>query len=69
MSAPRGIARTEPLAFMAIIAAALVTPSIAMQGDTIADRVLGQFDLVHNGVNLVDASGNYFPNPWRLIRA
>ncbi len=42
VGAARGIARPELLIVLAIIAAALATPSIAMQGDTIADRVLGQ---------------------------
>jgi len=44
-----------------IISAALVVPSIAMQGDTIADRVLGQVDVVHNGLNLIDAAGMLNP--------
>ena len=40
-----------------IFAATLATPTIAMQGDTIADRVLGQFDFFHDAANLIDASG------------
>ncbi|MGH8324124.1 MAG: NHL repeat-containing protein, partial [Steroidobacteraceae bacterium] len=44
-----------------IIAAALAIPSIAMQGDTIADRVLGQADFLHSGLNLIDANGELNP--------
>jgi hypothetical protein len=55
------IARPELMIAFAIIGATLATPSIAMQGDTIADRVLGQFDFVHNSPNLVDASGMWSP--------
>ena len=58
----RAIARTIRPALLivtAIIGAALV--SVAMQGDTIADRVLGQVDLVHNSPNLVDGSGMWSP--------
>ena len=61
VGAARGIARPELLIVLAIIAAALATPSIAMQGDTIADRVLGQVDFVHNGLNLIDATGMVNP--------
>src|SRR5260370_11651396 len=46
---------------MVIIGVALATASIAMLGDTIADRVLGQVDFVHNGLNLIDASGMLNP--------
>ncbi len=42
---------------LVIAAAALAIPSVAMQGDTIADRVLGQFDFLHNAPNLIDAKG------------
>ena len=59
--AAKGIARPELMIALAIIGAALATPSIAMQGDTIADRVLGQVDFVHNGVNLIDATGMLNP--------
>ena len=41
-SVAKGFARPELMIAFAIIAAALAVPSIAMQGDTIADRVLGQ---------------------------
>ena len=60
-SAARAFARPELMIALLIIGAALATPSIAMQGDTIADRVLGQFDFVHNSPNLVDASGMWSP--------
>ena len=42
----------------AFIAALILTslPSIAMQGDTIGDRVLGQVDFTHNGLSSVSAS-------------
>ena len=56
-SAARVFARPELMIAMVIIGATLATPSIAMQGDTIADRVLGQLDFVHNGLNLIDANG------------
>jgi len=39
---------------LVIAAVALAIPSIAMQGDTIADRVLGQGDFVHNLANFPD---------------
>src|SRR5271154_1701081 len=57
----RGFVRPALLIAVAIIGAALVAPSIAMQGDTVAGRVLGQFDLVHNGLNLIDANGIWSP--------
>src|SRR5260370_36309167 len=60
-SAARGLARPELMIALVIIGAALATPSIAMLGDTVADRVLGQADFVHNGVNLIDASGMWNP--------
>ena len=59
--AARAFIRPELLIGLAIIGAALVTPSIAMQGDTVANRVLGQVDFVHNGLNLIDASGMLAP--------
>src|ERR1700722_14867548 len=55
--AARAFARPELMIVLMIIGAALAVPSIAMQGDTIADRVLGQFDFVHNSPNLVDGGG------------
>ncbi len=60
-SAARAFARPELMIALVIIGAALANPSIAMQGDTIADRVLGQADFVHNGLNLIDASGMLSP--------
>ena len=60
-SVAKGFARPELMIAFAIIAAALAVPSIAMQGDTIADRVLGQIDLAHNGLNLIDATGMWRP--------
>ena len=41
-----------------LVATVMVTslPSIAMQGDTIADRVLGQVDFTHNALSSADAS-------------
>ena len=42
---------------MLIVAAAVAIPSIAMQGDTTADRVLGQLDFSHNAANLIDGRG------------
>src|SRR5271166_4096967 len=57
----KGFARPALLIATVIIGAALVAPSIAMQGDTVADRVLGQIDLVHNGLNLIDANGMWGP--------
>ncbi len=60
-SAARAFARPELMIALVIIGAALATPSIAMQGDTIADRVLGQLDFVHNAQNLIDASGMLNP--------
>src|ERR1700722_6350219 len=59
--AARAFARPELMIALMIIGAALATPSVAMQGDTIADRVLGQADFVHNGLNLIDASGMLSP--------
>jgi sugar lactone lactonase YvrE len=55
------IIRPALLITAVFISVALVVPSIAMQGDTIADRVLGQVDLVHNGMNLIDAAGMLSP--------
>ena len=49
------LVRPALLVSAVVIGAALV--SVAMQGDTIADRVLGQIDFVHNGQNLIDARG------------
>ena len=40
-----------------ILASALAIPSIAMQGDTIADRVLGQLDFSHTAANVIGARG------------
>src|SRR5580704_2154705 len=40
-----------------ILASALAIPSIAMQGDTIADRVLGQLDFAHTAANVIGARG------------
>src|SRR5258708_26616748 len=60
-SVAKGFARPELMIAFAIIAAALATPSIAMLGDTVADRVLGQSDFVHNGLNLIDATGMLNP--------
>ena len=60
-SIARGSARPGLMIAFAIIGAALVAPSIAMQGDTIANRVLGQIDLTHNGLNLIDAAGMWRP--------
>src|SRR5579863_6714350 len=60
-SGARAFARPELMIAVVIIGAALAIPSIAMQGDTIADRVLGQIDFVHNGLNLIDASGMLNP--------
>src|SRR5260370_34999027 len=60
-STARAFARPELMIVLMIIGAALAVPSIAMQGDTIADRVLGQVDFVHNSPNLVDASGMWSP--------
>ncbi len=57
----RAFARPELMIAMLIIGAALATPSIAMLGDTVADRVLGQTDFVHNGLNLIDATGTWTP--------
>ena len=57
LNAARAFIRPALLITLVIIGAALVTPSIAMQGDTIADRELGQLDFAHNGVNLIDAKG------------
>ncbi len=34
---------------------------MAMQGDTVADRVLGQLDFVHNAPNRTDATGMWSP--------
>jgi hypothetical protein len=56
-----GFARPELMIAFVIIGAALTTPSVAMQGDTIADRVLEQVDFVHNGLNLIDATGMLNP--------
>ena len=56
-SAVRVFARPELMIAMLIIGATLATPSIAGLGDTVADRVLGQLDFVHNGLNLIDGSG------------
>ena len=41
-------AATVPLALLAVI---------VLASGTTADRVLGQFDFVHNAANLVDARG------------
>src|SRR5580704_19321351 len=60
-SVAKGFARPELMIAFAIIAAALAAPSDAMQGDTIAHRVLGQIDLAHNGLNLIDATGMWRP--------
>src|SRR5258708_37049876 len=60
-SAASGFARPELMIAWVIIGAALAPPSIAMLGDTIADRVLGQLDFVHNGTNLIDARGMLNP--------
>jgi sugar lactone lactonase YvrE len=61
LSGARALARPELMIALVIIGAALAIPSIAMQGDTIADRVLGQGDFIHNGLNLIDASGMLNP--------
>jgi hypothetical protein len=37
------------------------TPRMGDAGDTIADRELGQMDVVHNGLNLVDGIGLVSP--------
>src|SRR5258708_33760579 len=60
-SAAKGLARPELMIAWVIIGAALAPPSIAMLGDTIADRVLGQLDFVHDGANLIDARGMLNP--------
>src|ERR1700735_38341 len=44
------------------VCAITVTPSLAMQGDTIADRVLGQIDFNHNTANLIGAHGFNAPS-------
>jgi sugar lactone lactonase YvrE len=46
---------------MLIVAAALAAPSIAMQGDTIADIVLGQPNLTDNPQNFISARGLHSP--------
>src|SRR5208283_2780185 len=61
-SARKGFVRPALLISTLIIGAALVVPSMAMQGDTVADRVLGQLDFVHNALNLTDASGMWSPH-------
>jgi len=38
-------------------------------GDTIADRVLGQFDFTHNGINIVTAAGVYNPQAVAVDRS
>src|ERR1700722_4429746 len=60
-SVAKGFARPELMIAFVIIGAALATPSVAMLGDTIADRVLGQVDFVHSGLNLIDSSGMWNP--------
>src|SRR5579862_2089956 len=42
---------------MLIVVAALATPSIAMQGDTIADIVLGQPNFADNPQNFINGRG------------
>jgi uncharacterized membrane protein YgdD (TMEM256/DUF423 family) len=49
---------------MLFVAAAVVSPSIAMQGDTVADRVLGQDDFVHNAPSSSNASS--LDNPYAV---
>ena len=45
------------LATPVLLIVAVLGSSAAMQGDTTADRVLGQPDFVHHGVNLIKAQG------------
>jgi sugar lactone lactonase YvrE len=68
-SIARAFARPELMIAMLIIGAALATPSIAMLGDTVADRVLGQLDFVHNGLNLIDATGMSTPQGVAIDRS
>jgi sugar lactone lactonase YvrE len=46
---------------MLIVGASLASPSIAMQGDTIADIVLGQPDFTDNPENFTSAAGLHSP--------
>ena len=45
-----------------IVCAITVTPSLAMQGDTIADRELGQIDFNHNTANQIGTQGFNAPS-------
>jgi sugar lactone lactonase YvrE len=68
-SVARAFARPELMIALLIIGAALATPSIAMLGDTVADRVLGQLDFVHKGLNLIDATGMSTPQAVAIDRS
>jgi hypothetical protein len=47
--------------WLLIVVGAVAIPSIAMQGDTVADRVLGQYDFAHGAANLIDGEGYSLP--------
>jgi hypothetical protein len=54
---PKSRVRKVVAGWLLIVVAAVAIPSIAMQGDTIADRVFGQYDVVHGAENLIDGEG------------
>ena len=49
------------LVTLIVLAVLSATVSTAMQGDTVPDRVLGQFEFAHRAQNLIDAHGLYVP--------
>jgi sugar lactone lactonase YvrE len=52
-----------------LIAALLLCGARILLADTVANRVLGQFDLVHNGVNIVTNAGVWTPNAVAVDRS